>query len=78
MAPYRFEWRDEPAVDAAKNATALYPEKRYTHADGTAAVIREYRSHGTCHIMSGRGEIKLADNAANPLAPGPVSVVRLP
>ena len=77
-APYRFEWRGEAAVDARKHATDLYAEERYTHADGTSTVIREYRSDGTFHIMSDRGEIELIDNAQNPLSPDPVSVVRLP
>ncbi len=78
LAPYRFEWRDEPAVDASKHATDRYAEERYTHADGTVTLIREYRSDGTFHIMSDRGEIELIDNASNPYAPDPVSVVRLP
>jgi hypothetical protein len=77
-APYRFEWQGEAAVDARKNATDHYAEERYTHADGTITVIREYRSDGTFHIMSDRGEIELIDNAQNPLSPDPVSVVRLP
>jgi hypothetical protein len=51
-APYRFEWQGEAAVDARKHATDLYAEERYTHADGTITVIREYRSDGTFHIMS--------------------------
>jgi hypothetical protein len=41
-------------------------------------VIREYRADGSYHILSDRGEIELIDNAANPYAPDPVSVVRLP
>ena len=77
-APYRFEWQGEAAVDARKCATDLYAEERYTHADGTITVIREYRSDGTFHIMSDRGEIELIDNAQNPHSPDPVSVVRLP
>ncbi|HXZ71030.1 MAG TPA: hypothetical protein VEH31_09215 [Streptosporangiaceae bacterium] len=77
-APYRFEWQGEAAVDARKCATDLYAEERYTHADGTLTVIREYRADGTFHIMSDRGEIELIDNAQNPLSPDPVSVVRLP
>ena len=77
-APYRFEWQGEAAVDARKHATDLYAEERYTHADGTVMVIREYHSDGTFHIMSDRGEIELIDNAQNPLSPDPVSVVRLP
>ena len=40
LAPYRFEWRDEAAVDASKHATDAYSEERYTHADGTTTVIR--------------------------------------
>jgi hypothetical protein len=78
LAPYRFEWRDEAAVDASKHATDLYSEERYTHADGTTTVVREYRSDGTFHIMSDRGEIELIDNAQDPHSPDPVSVVRLP
>ena len=57
LAPYRFEWRDEAAVDASKHATDAYSEERYAHADGTTTVVREYRSDGTFHIMSDRGEI---------------------
>jgi hypothetical protein len=78
LAPYRFEWRDGPAVDASKHATDSYSEERYTHADGTTTVVREYRSDGTFHIMSDRGEIELIDNAQDPYATEPVSVVRLP
>jgi hypothetical protein len=78
LAPYRFEWRDDAAVDARKEATDAYAEEHYTHADGTITVIREYRSDGTFHIMSDRGEIELIDNAQDPYAPDPVSVVRLP
>lgn len=78
LAPYRFVWKDEPAVDAAKNATDLYTEEDYRHADGTHTVIREYRADGSYHILSDRGEIELIDNAANPYAPDPVSLVRLP
>ena len=78
LAPYRFEWRNEAAVAAAKLATDAYSEERYTHADGTTTVVREYRSDGTLHIMSNRGEIELIDNAQDPYSPDPVSVVRLP
>ena len=66
LAPYRFEWRDEPAVDAEKNAGDGYAEERYTHADGTITIIREYQADGSYHIMSDRGEIELIDNAGNP------------
>jgi hypothetical protein len=78
LAPYRFVWRDEAAVDAAKDATDSYTQERYTHADGSTTIIREYRSDGSFHILSDRGEIELIDNANNPRAPDPVSVVRLP
>jgi hypothetical protein len=78
LAPYRFVWRDDAAVDAEKNATDAYTEERYRHADGTCTIIREYRADGSYHIMSDRGEIELIDNANDPYAPDPVSVVRLP
>ena len=78
LAPYRFQWRDEAAVDAHRDATDAYSEERYTHSDGSITVIREYRSDGTFHIMSDRGEIELIDNAQDPYAPDPVSIVRLP
>ena len=78
LAPYRFVWRDEPAVDAEKEATDQYSEERYKHADGTTTIIREYRADGTYHIMSDRCEIELIDNANDPYAPDPMSVVRLP
>jgi hypothetical protein len=78
LAPYRFVWRDEPAVDAAKDATGSYTEERYRHADGTTTIIRQYPADGSFHIMSDRGEIELIDNANDPYAADPVSVVRLP
>jgi hypothetical protein len=78
LAPYRFEWRDEPAVDAAKDAGEGYAEERYTHADGSVVIIREYQADGSYLILSDRGEIELIDNAGNPYAPDPISVVRLP
>jgi hypothetical protein len=78
LAPYRFEWRDDPAVDAEKSAGDGYAEERYTHADGTVTIIREYQLDGSYHIMSDRAEIELIDNAGNPYAADPVSVVRLP
>ena len=78
LAPYRFEWRDEPPVDAQKRAGDGWAEERYTHADGTVTVIREHLADGTYHIMSDRAEIELIDNAGDPFAPDPVSVVRLP
>jgi hypothetical protein len=78
LAPYRFIWRDEPAVDAAKDATESYTEERYRHADGTTVIIREYLADGSFHIMSDRGEIVLTDNANDPYASDPVSIVALP
>jgi hypothetical protein len=78
LAPYRFVWRDEPAVDAAKRSTELYSEERYQHPDGTVTIIREYRADGSFLILSDRGEIELIDNAHDPYAADPVSIVRLP
>ena len=77
-APYRFEWRGDPAVHAEKHAGDGWAEERYTHADGTVTVIREYEADGSYHIMSDRAEIELIDNAGDPYAPDPISVVRLP
>jgi len=82
LAPYRFVWRGEAAVDAEKDATDAYTEERYTHADGTRTIIREYRADGSYHLMSDRGEIELIDNASDPYAAGlagrPGPVVGLP
>jgi hypothetical protein len=78
LAPYRFVWRDEPAVAAQKSATDLFTEERYTHADGSTTIIREYSADGSFHILSDRAEIELIDNAQDPYAPDPISVVRLP
>ena len=55
LAPYRFVWRDEPAVAAQKSATDLFTEERYTHADGSTTIIREYGADGSFHILSDRG-----------------------
>jgi hypothetical protein len=78
LAPYRMVWRGEAAVAAEKSATEQYSQERYTHADGSVVIIREYRADGSLHIMSDRGEIELVDNAQNPYATDPVSVVKLP
>lgn len=78
LAPYRFVWRDEPAVAAEKNASPLYTEERYTHHDGTVVIVRAYNADGSFHILSDRGEIEVIDNAQDWDAPDPVSVVRLP
>jgi hypothetical protein len=77
-APYRFVWRDEPAVGAEKVATDSYSENRYRHADGTTTIIREYLADGSFHVMSDRGEIELTDDVDNPYAAYPANVVRLP
>jgi hypothetical protein len=78
LAPYRFVWRGEAAVDACKDVTGSYTEERYVFADGSTTIIREYTADGSFHVMSDRGEIELIDNANNPYAPDPVSVVLLP
>jgi hypothetical protein len=78
LAPYRFEWADEPAVECEKRQTDAFVEERYTHKDGSIVVIREYPADGSFHIMSDRGEIALIDNAGNRRSPDTISVVRLP
>lgn len=78
LAPYRFVWRGEPAVAAEKNSSPLFAEERYTHSDGTVVIIRSYHADGSFHILSDRAEIELIDNANDPGAPDPVSLVRLP
>jgi hypothetical protein len=78
LAPYRFEWAGDPAVDAKKQVSEEYSEERYTHADGSVVIIRNYPADGSFHIMSDRGEIKLIDNAGNYRSPQSVSVVKLP
>jgi len=78
LAPYQFVWRDEPAVAAEKSSSPLYNEERYTHQDGTVVIIRAYAADGSFHILSDRAEIELIDNANDPGAPDPVSLVRLP
>ncbi|MFG2004675.1 hypothetical protein ACGFNU_36535 [Spirillospora sp. NPDC048911] len=78
LAPYRFEWQGDAAVAAERNQTALYTEERYTHQDGTVVIIRAYGADGSLHVLSDRAEIELIDNANDPGAPDPVSLVRLP
>jgi hypothetical protein len=78
LAPYRFVWKNEPAVAAEKRRSSLYTEERYTHSDGTVVIIRVYNTDGSFHIVSDRAEIELIDNANDPGAPDPVSLVRLP
>jgi hypothetical protein len=78
LAPYRFAWASEAAVDCEKRHTESFSEERYTHADGTVVIIRNYLADGSFHIMSDRGEIELYDHAADYTAPVSVSLVRLP
>jgi hypothetical protein len=78
LAPYRFEWAGEPAVDCEKRQTESYSEERYTHADGTVVIIRSYEADGSFHIMSDRAEIALQDNALDYRSPIPTSLVKLP
>ena len=54
---------------STRRRTAPTAEERYTHADGTRTIIREYRADGSYHLMSDRGEIELIDNASDPYAP---------
>jgi len=78
LAPYRFEWTDEAAVDAQKVKTEAFSEERYTHSDGTVVIIRNYPADGSFHIMSDRGKIELVDNAGDYRSPQSVSIVKLP
>lgn len=78
LAPYRFVWRSAAAVDCQTSRTPAFTEERYTHADGTVVIIRNYEADGSFHLLSDRGEIELIDRAQDPYAPDPVSVVRLP
>lgn len=78
LAPYRFEWAAEPAVDCEKRQTPAFVEERYTHQDGSVVLIREYSADGSFHIMSDRAEIELIDNAGDYKQPNTISVVRLP
>lgn len=78
LAPYRFEWANEAAVDCAKSYTDSYSEERYTHADGAVVIVRHYEVDGSFHIMSDRGNIELVDNAGDYRSPVTISVVKLP
>jgi hypothetical protein len=62
---------------ARQQAGDGYAEERYRHADGSTTIIREYQVDGSYHIMPGRAEIELIDNAGDPDAPDPVSIVIL-
>lgn len=78
LAPYRFEWASEPAVDCKKRYTESYTEEHYTHADETVVIIRHYVADGSFHIMSDRAAIELVDNAGDYRSPVSISVVKLP
>jgi hypothetical protein len=78
LAPYRFEWAGEPAIDCQTRSTDLFTEERYTHRDGRVVIIRSYLADGSFHIMSDRGEIELIDHAGDYRSPQSVSVVKLP
>lgn len=78
LAPYRFEWAKEAAVDCQKSYTEAYSEERYTHADGCVVILRHYAADGSLHIMSDRGDIELVDNAGDYRSPVSISVVKLP
>jgi hypothetical protein len=78
LAPYRFEWAGEAAVDCQTHHTDSFSEERYTHADGTVVVIRNYLADGSFRVMSDRGDIELIDNAGDHNSPNTISVVKLP
>jgi hypothetical protein len=78
LAPYRFLWANEAAVDCRKHHTESYSEELYTHADGSVVIIRSYSADGSFHIMSDRGDIEVVDNAVDYRSPLPTSFVRLP
>jgi hypothetical protein len=78
LAPYRFEWAREPAVDCQKSQTEAFTEERYAHADGSLVIIRNYPADGSFHIMSDRGQIELVDHAGDYRSPQSVSIVKLP
>jgi hypothetical protein len=78
LAPYQFEWAGEAAIDCQRSHTEAFSEERYTHADGTVVVIRNYSADGSFRVMSDRGEIELIDNAGDHRSPNTISVVRLP
>jgi hypothetical protein len=78
LAPYRFVWSNEAAVDCTKRETESFSEELYEHADGSVVIIRNYPADGSFRVMSDRGEIELVDNAGDYRSPQSVSVVRLP
>lgn len=78
IAPYRFLWSSDAAIDCRTRRTPLFNEEHYSHADGTVVIIRNYLADGSFHLMSDRGDIQLIDNANNYRSPDPISIVRLP
>ena len=78
LAPYRFVWSGEEAVNCETRQTQSFSEELYTHADDTVVIIRNYPADGSFHLMSDKGEIELIDNASDYRSPNPISVVRLP
>jgi hypothetical protein len=78
LAPYHFTWANEPAVNCQKSRTELFSEERYTHADGTFVMMRNYHADGSFHIVSDRGEIEFIDHAGDYTSPHPIGVVKLP
>jgi hypothetical protein len=78
LAPYRFVWAREAAVDCQTRSTPEFSEERYTHADGTVVIIRNYNADGSFHLLSDRAAIEVIDNAGDYRSPDPVSLVKLP
>lgn len=78
LAPYRFVWAREAAIDCRTRHTPAFSEERYTHADGSVVIIRNYSADGSFHLLSDRGAIEFIDNAGDHRSPNPVSVVKLP
>jgi hypothetical protein len=78
LAPYRFVWAREAAVDCQTRHTPAFSEERYTHADGSVVIIRSYSADGSFHLLSDRGAIEFIDNAGDYRSFNPVSVVKLP
>lgn len=78
LAPYRFVWADQAAVDCETRQASAYSEEVYTHSDGSLVIIRNYSADGSFHIMSDRGQIELIDHATDHRSPQSVSVVKLP
>ena len=78
LAPYRFEWANDAAVDCSKTYSDSFTEECYTHGDGGVVIIRHYTADGSFHIMSDRGAIELIDNAGDYRSPLSISVVKLP